>query len=302
MNTWTCENCGKTFERPRRRKFRFCSLRCSGLFLKPGKKNIIEDESKMSLRTKYRRRAARGETQAVFRFPFNEEFFFTWTDELAWLLGLIWTDGNLNRNSIEVCSKDKCLIEKIAVIIEQKNGVRPKNKGTAWRILFSSTRVRIFLETLGLHPNKSLTIDWPVGLPEEYAGAFIRGALDGDGSVCLTQARSGQKVADLHVYLISASKDFAISFMAHLAQHGINSTLGERAGLRQGWATQWRVNVCSQHDLHSLYQLIYPSGDVLSLSRKKALFDQWVNTPRAKPGPKKGWRPQRPRARTSGVE
>lgn len=81
--TFVCKNCGKSFDRDYYREYQFCSNRCSALYNKPSQHLFIHDLDNASLRTKYRRRAKKGETQPVFRYPFNEEFFFKWSDELA---------------------------------------------------------------------------------------------------------------------------------------------------------------------------------------------------------------------------
>jgi hypothetical protein len=231
----------------------------------------------MSLRTRYRRRAAAGQTQPVFRYPFNTMFFGLWTDDLAWLVGLVWSDGCLFRNTIEVCSKDRDLIERIAVLIGMPNGLRSKNNGKAWRICWTDSGVTDFFRNLGLTPAKSFTAPWPV-IPREYQGAFVRGLLDGDGSILLRQTRSGQFAPDLSVSCVGAAPAILTGLTKWLSNRGICYTAAwNRPSL-------WRVTVFQQESLRRFYDLLYPTRHVSSLQRKRMNYDLWVASPRRSPG------------------
>lgn len=280
-STWTCEFCDKIFTKPRLRKYRFCSQTCATLHNKPSQALLIPEGKEMSLRTKYRRRAAKGETQPVFRYPFNEEFFFTWSDPLAWLLGIIWTDGYLygKGNSVEISSIDFDLMEMIESLIEQQDGIRPKNKGRAWRIVFSSPRVIEFLMGLGLTTRKSKTIEWPTGLPAEYEPAFVRGVIDGDGWISLNKKRPGQQAPDLAIGICGASIAFRDALTQWFAKHSIRYSVGVSHGI------VWRINISAQASLRAMYPLLYPAGDgTFALIRKHAKYLAWLEIPRIRSG------------------
>jgi hypothetical protein len=237
----------------------------------------IPDGQPMSERTRYRRRAAAGLTQPVRRFPWNESFFDDWSDEMAWVLGLIWSDGSLTHNMVEVCSKDPDLIELVVGLVDQERGLRPKNGGRHWRVNLCSPRAAGRLRGLGLTEAKSFTVRWPNELPEQYEGAFVRGLLDGDGSVYLRADRKGQQVDDLRVALNTASPDLAEAFAECLGRWGIAVTTSRSRSVL-------RVHVNRHDDLRRLHGLMYPHEDVCCLVRKRVLFDVWVDTPRAPSG------------------
>ncbi|MDO8603425.1 MAG: LAGLIDADG family homing endonuclease [Candidatus Omnitrophota bacterium] len=63
------------------------------------------------------------------------------------------------------------------------------------------------LEALGLFPNKSLTMEFP-SVPESYLADFIRGYLDGDGSVIIEKYKKDRDDRRLKAIFTSGSKIF----------------------------------------------------------------------------------------------
>ncbi|GGT54393.1 hypothetical protein GCM10010271_67830 [Streptomyces kurssanovii] len=254
----------------------------------------IPDGQPKSQRTQFRERARRGETQPVFRYPWNENFFDSWSDDVAWLLGIIWSDGHLDRgNRVSVSAKDRDLIEVIARLISQANGVRPKNGGRHWSIGFTSPHAAGLLRSLGLMPAKSHIIAWPVKLPQAYEAAFVRGLLDGDGSVLLSKRRPGQQRPDLRVSLCSASEELTRGFLDWCARNGLRVQHYTRGGVHTAL-------ILRQASLRALHTLLYPMPDVPCLARKRETYDAWMATPRAPAG-----RPradsQTPRSKSAGA-
>jgi hypothetical protein len=243
----------------------------------------IADTEPMSLRTEYRRRAARGETRHCVHWPFNEAFFLDWSDDLAWLIGLIWSDGCLRGNQVSINSKDRALIETVAALIDAPQRVIPHSTPGCWRINFASPQVSGFLRSIGLFERKSLTIAWPL-LPPEYEIPFLRGIIDGDGMVRLALKRPGQQVADLRVCIYTASPVFRDALVALLGRHQI------RVGVTSSIAGRLRpmhlLTVIEQPSLRCLYHHLYPRLDVPCLARKRDPFTQWMATPRARSGRK----------------
>lgn len=275
---WICLSCGKPFEKINTgHKYKFCSQSCATQFNKPSQKLLIPDGQPMSKRTQFRRKRKAGLTQPVFRYPFNEQIFDSWSHELAWLLGLIWSDGCLFGNSVEICSKDFDLMELVEGLIEMPNGIRPKNKGQAWRIVFTSQRVVSQLKELGLTEAKSHTINFPL-IPDEYIATFVRGLLDGDGSVVERFDRPGQQVADISVQWVGASPFMRDGLLRWLNRQGIVA----HAGISH--STVWRITIHRQESLHHLYSLLYPNESVTCLRRKRVPYQAWIETPRVRVG------------------
>jgi intein/homing endonuclease len=114
---------------------------------------------------------------------------FEWSPELAYAIGLLTTDGNLSKDGrhIDFTSKDKVLVELFRECLHLDNKIGRKNSGSCHkkkyhRIQFGNVVFYRWLQRLGLTSNKSKSIGI-LKIPNEYFADFLRGYLDGDGSV-----------------------------------------------------------------------------------------------------------------------
>jgi len=123
----------------------------------------------------------------------NENFFKKWSPEMAYVLGFFAADGNMSPHSnggryIEFTSCDRELIYKTRNLLNSNHKissrVRSINHKNAYRIQIGSVALYRDLVSLGLTPNKSLTIKFPK-IPANYLSDFVRGYFDGDGCVYL---------------------------------------------------------------------------------------------------------------------
>jgi len=108
---------------------------------------------------------------------------YTWTPELAYIIGLIATDGCLSSDGrhITFTSCDKQLVETFKRILKPENKIS-KTDTRALRVQFSDIQFYKWLLSIGLTPAKSHTIG-KISVPKEFFRDFIRGHLDGDGSI-----------------------------------------------------------------------------------------------------------------------
>src|SRR5262245_22665126 len=119
--------------------------------------------------------------------PLREASGFAWSPPVAYAIGLIATDGNLSRDGrhISVVSKDldqletlrRCLGLRVSISEFQTTRGR-----LAARVQWSDRAFYKVLLMIGLTPNKSLTLG-RLTIPDEYFPDFVRGCIDGDGSV-----------------------------------------------------------------------------------------------------------------------
>ncbi len=282
--TYICQRCGESYQRIKgNRSGQYCTPACAAKVTgeKSAQRLYIPDGQPMSKRTKDRRKKAAGLVRPYEPIVFDETFFDTWSDEMAWLLGLIWSDGCLLHYQVEICSKDKPLIELVATVI--KGGrFGTKNRGQHFNIYFGSQQSFYRLRELGLTKRKSLTIQWPSGLPLEYEGSFLRGLIDGDGTVGLYQRRPNQYAPDLAVGLVTASPTLIEALRDCYTRHDLRFSVSCRDNslLSPKWSFIWRIAVSEQESLRRLYSLLYPSNEVPCLQRKRAPYDTWMATPR----------------------
>ena len=108
---------------------------------------------------------------------------YVWTPELAYVLGLIVTDGCLSTDGrhLTFTSCDNQLIETFKKILNLNNKIE-KTDTRALRIQFGDIQFYKWLLSIGLTSNKSHTIG-KILIPKEFFKDFIRGHLDGDGSI-----------------------------------------------------------------------------------------------------------------------
>lgn len=103
------------------------------------------------------------------------------------LVGLITSDGNLSEDGrhINITSKDYAFLCDFRNVyrLANKIGVKNKNKvNQAYHICFSNVGFYSFLLSIGLSPNKSLS-QKELFVPKDYFHDFLRGLVDGDGSI-----------------------------------------------------------------------------------------------------------------------
>jgi len=107
--------------------------------------------------------------------------------DLWYLVGLITSDGSLSSDGrhIDITSKNYEFLTQLKERLKIRNNVCVKDKGTkkqAYRIQIANRNFYDFLLSVGLMPNKSLTLK-SVNIPEIFFKDFLRGLIDGDGSV-----------------------------------------------------------------------------------------------------------------------
>ena len=106
---------------------------------------------------------------------------------MAYAVGLIATDGNLSRRPgrLSIVSNDVDLLDTVRRRLNLGVPIRPHTGGyghRGHRIAWSDRRFYDWLTTVGLTPAKSLTLG-PLAIPDDYFADFLRGCIDGDGSV-----------------------------------------------------------------------------------------------------------------------
>lgn len=150
------------------------------------------------------------------KYKVNEDFFKSWTQEMAYTLGYIYADGSLENSAyirgkyLRVSSVERENIEKIRSWLCSDHTIRAckptsKNGRTGYLLRIGSHKIYNDLEKLGLYPNKSLTITFP-SVPKKFLCHFVRGYFDGDGCVRLSRCRG--VLQKLSTVFTSGSKDF----------------------------------------------------------------------------------------------
>lgn len=122
------------------------------------------------------------------KYTIDENVFSMITHDSAWVLGLILSDGCLNRecNKWSICQKETEILEKTKFIINTNRPITQRaNNGFAkgkliYNLCVQNTKQTHDLINLGLTPKKSKTATFPL-VDDDFKLDVIRGILDGDG-------------------------------------------------------------------------------------------------------------------------
>lgn len=190
----------------------------------------------------------------------NEDIFKTWSNDMAWVLGLFITDGHVNKkvHSVYLAQKDEDLLRKVAKLrdanptIAQGTGTR-----TTPMLIINSKIIKQDLERLGVKPNKSYSVAFP-NVPEEFLPAFVRGVIDGDGWV---QNRG------YVMNVTTASELFANELFAVFQNWNLRSEI--TIELTQSKKTIYRIWVKGKQDLPKLADILYEEAGELFNENKR---------------------------------
>ncbi len=146
-----------------------------------------------------------------------------WSVPFAYAIGLIVTDGNLSKDGrhISFTSKDKDLVVLFSKCLNVNNkvGRKARNKNAIKKyfvIQCGDKNFYEFLVSIGLMPAKSRKLK-AVKIPQLYFADFLRGCIDGDGSIGIFNHPESVH-PQLRVSLSSASYPFLAWAKAMIAK------------------------------------------------------------------------------------
>lgn len=219
-----------------------------------------------------------GVTIAHQRRFVDESFFKTWTPAMAWVLGVIYTDGCLigptrtTKFCLAIGQKEPELLEKVLALMKSnaKVSFAPRRgiAGALYQIRINNPKIYADLQRLGLTPAKSLIIQFPA-IPPDCVRHFIRGCWDGDGSVYLEEGRIPS------ASYVSGSRDFIERLVGHLVNLGLpDRTIHQTVRSKHpSYDFRYTRGQCTK-----LYHVLYADVDAsMYLSRKHDVFKGIAN-------------------------
>lgn len=205
-----------------------------------------------------------------------------WTSELAYIIGLIASDGYLAKqtNRIGIVSKDLEIIDifRNVLIINNKMMIKARGGEKEKKYMYLEWKDKNFynfLLAIGLTPAKSKTIQ-RVDIPDKFFKDFLRGFFDGDGTFWTAWDRRWPNSFVFHIALYSGSR----VFMEWMRQK-LTTLYGVKGYIKRG-AGVFEVRY-AKGDSRKLFETMYYQKDLLFLSRKylkikEALaFDQKIH-------------------------
>lgn len=198
----------------------------------------------------------------------NENMFdFPLTNEAAYFLGLLFSDGNVhsktNAITLKLHKKDIDILEKYSLFAMNKVKINYSNENYAI-VKFFSKKIKNRLIELGCVPNKSLVLKFPI-LEEKDYSHFLRGYLDGDG--CIHSGICPRAV-------IVSTKDFCLS-----AQKLIIDKLGCKSSVAPSNDSFKRGNLITSilsiggiNNILKFLEWIYKDHNYVCLARKRSKY------------------------------
>lgn len=188
-----------------------------------------------------------------------------WSPKLAYVIGLIATDGyiSIDGRHVSFTSKDLELAELYRDYLGLDNKIGKKARGGELEkkyfvVQFGDVLFYRFLLGIGLTPKKSKTIN-ALKIPEKYFFDFFRGCIDGDGSIGWF-FHPESKLPQFRVRLASASKNFLKWIQSRMLRYGIKPYICKSRDIFQlSFAKEASTK---------LLKLVYYRGFPASLGRK----------------------------------
>ena len=199
---------------------------------------------------------------------------FVWTPELAYVVGLLTTDGCLINDGrhIDLTSKDIEQLENFNMCLGKNARISKKKSGFSKRIYYrvqiSDAGLYRFLLSIGLSPAKTKIMK-EIRVPDDYFFDFLRGHHDGDGSFYSYYDPRWKSSFMFYLSFISASADHIIWLQKHIKKLlQIEGSLS----LPQS-SSVWQLRYAKSDSLKILRKM-YFSKNVVCLSRKRLKIEK----------------------------
>ena len=195
------------------------------------------------------------------KYHINQDYFKTWSHNMAYVLGLWFADGCIYSGKmfdITLHAKDKYILKAVAKELEYEGKLYDYVDRQASRINFSCVVIYNDIISLGGKENKSLDIDFPE-IPKEYLSDFIRGYFDGDG--CVMNLKNNR----LNSSFCSGSKKFLDKLW---------EILKEEAGVEGGSYNPGNLTLSfGKRDTLRIGEYMYKDDPEIFLLRKRKKFN-----------------------------
>lgn len=199
--------------------------------------------------------------------PNLDENYFEIIDsaDKAYWIGWLVTDGTISNNdhsiSISLQDRDSYILEQFQKDLGLDNKVKIFNK-IYKRFYFCCKNITNDLQQYGIVQNKTFTVTLP-DIKEEYYPALLRGCIDGDGSILLSNTR-GKDEAELQ---FTGNYNTVKRF---------NEIVSKLTGLKEKNIVKnnsiFRVRWCSKQEIVTICDLLYQNSDGHRLERKYEKF------------------------------
>ena len=165
----------------------------NGIFIKDIAKDFNVGERRVSDILKKHNIEVVFSYEMLRKYSLNENYFDCIdTQDKAYLLGLLYADGCNSNGSIfiRLQERDKDILEKMNAALDSDRPLRFIDYSlrdgccqNQYSLSITNQHMSDQLSSLGMIPNKSLTLEFPQWINTDLYPHFIRGYFDGDGYV-----------------------------------------------------------------------------------------------------------------------
>lgn len=206
-----------------------------------------------------------------------------------YLLGAYMTDGNIinsyGSRTARFAVKDQSWVENIRDVVSPKRPVYFTKNGLYQLNLNGQILVDWFIKW-GCVPNKSLTLSLTKPIPDEYFYDFLRGVIDGDGSILIINDKSqGRNYTKPTIMIYSASKPFIKYIHETIIRFGFKAYVHliiRKAKTIKGRPVKesscWRLYITGK-EAKRILQCMYGKEHKIYLKRKRDVAEKIIYTP-----------------------
>lgn len=208
---------------------------------------------------------------------------FDWTPELAYAIGLLTTDGNLSKDGrhINLRSSEIDLLNTFKKCLNLKNKIGYTDGQRGYRLQFGNVQFYNWLLKIGLFPAKTYTIG-EIKVPDEYFRDFLRGHLDGDGSISVYIDRynsyRGRTYTNRRIFVrfTSASNNHINWLYRKINQNnGIKGAFIYKPPATPNRVPVWDIKFSKKESI-KLLKWIYYKENLLCLKRKRVIAEKMI--------------------------
>ena len=194
------------------------------------------------------------------------------TEEKAYFLGLLITDGNVSKSDnkkgrirLQLQAKDKDILLQFKEKLQIDSDLILDPRGNqCYSVEISSDIMFTDLSKYNIIPNKTYeTKNLPTNIPTHLMRHFLRGMIDGDGSITFDEQMS----KDVSLNFTSFHKSFVLDFQKEIDKL-INKNNHNKLFFTSAWHCQWR----GYNQVLSILNILYKDATIY-LDRKYKLYN-----------------------------
>lgn len=212
----------------------------------------------------------------VNKFFINHNYFQNQTNNMAYWIGILASDGSVNKKEnqiyIELKREDRELLEKLNVDIQNERPVKDYETSNGYensKLYFYSKQIKEDLKQYHIIPNKTydLNYSFPEKINKEFLFDYVRGLFDGDGSIKMTGSTITWQV-DV------GKKEIAKNIVKLFKESQVELSISE---LKKKNITIYRVYGYTTEKCKKIYKLLYETKSNLFMKRKKDKFEKLLS-------------------------